>query len=360
MSPHSRATFKFRYFLSSALAAVLISMTLICQSAYAQKPQLSLADLLIALRSSKASLPEKNKILTEAVGERGITFSLSSEIEKELQSTGADTSLIQAIKSKSVIVPAAMVVVPKPDPTPQATPAPPEASFYKKRGNSYLAKGEFDLAVNEFNKVFEMKEENASVYLNRGAAYAGRNRYDLAISDFDKSINLDPSQPAAYVNRGSSYEKSGDLKKATADYQKALELDTANESAKSGLARIETELAKLQPKPVLPQPAATVAAPASDVSVPEMLNVGQINSNAARLAMPVYPQTARQMRIQGKVVVQITLDEEGKILSAKATSGPGALRAASEDAVRKSKFDPAKVGDKPVKAMGFVVFNFVS
>ncbi|MEO6052158.1 MAG: hypothetical protein ABIP78_12625 [Pyrinomonadaceae bacterium] len=51
---------------------------------------MSLADILIALRSKKATLPDRNKILTDAVQTKGTTFSMTPEIEKELAGTGAD------------------------------------------------------------------------------------------------------------------------------------------------------------------------------------------------------------------------------------------------------------------------------
>lgn len=342
------------------LTSFAVSMTVVFQTAHAAPPQLSLADILIALRSKKVTLVERNQILTSAVVERGITFTLTPEIEKELQSTGADGSLIEAIRQKSQAAIAALVPpkpVPAPVAAPQPTPVPLDAGFYKKRGSSYVAKGEFDLAVVDLDKVIEMKGDDASTYLNRGIAYSAKNRPDLAIGDFSKAVELDPMNAAAYLNRGSSYEKSGNLQKAIGDYQKALDLDTNNETAKSSLQKLQaTALPKPEPKPpVTDNPPA--AAPAANV--PEMISVGQIN-NAIKLAMPVYPAMAKQMNVQGKVVVQVTLDEEGKVVSVKATSGPTALRAVSEDAAKKSKFNVVKIGDKPVKATGYVVFNFVS
>src|SRR6476646_5751529 len=68
--------------------------------AQAQSRELSLADILIALRSKKADIGQKNKILADAIKQRGITFSLTPEIEKELDGTGAANDLIAAIREK--------------------------------------------------------------------------------------------------------------------------------------------------------------------------------------------------------------------------------------------------------------------
>ena len=103
---------------------------------FSQTPaQLSLADILIALRSKKVTLVERNKILTDAVMVRGITFALTPEIEKELAGGGADGALIDAIRQKSPVVKPVEKPVTKPSPTatplvvptPSPTPAPKKA-----------------------------------------------------------------------------------------------------------------------------------------------------------------------------------------------------------------------------------------
>lgn len=341
-------------------AAMLLAMTAVFQTTQAAPPELSLADILIALRSKKASLTEKNQILTSAVAERGITFVLTPEIEKELQGTGADATLIQAIRTKSQ---PAVAAVPEKRPEPVAAPAPTpiplDANFYRNRAAGYAAKGEFDRAVVDLDQVIAMKGDDASTYLSRGLAYSARNRPDLAINDFNKAIELDAKHSSAYFNRGLFYEKSGETEKAIGDYEKVVSLDASNEPAKQNLQKLKTSLVKPEPPKTVSAPPVQVVASAPDPAGPAMVNLGQIN-NAIRLAVPVYPAMARQMNVQGRVIVQVNLDEEGDIISVKATSGPTTLRAASEEAARRSKFNPAKVGDRPAKSTGFVVFNFVS
>src|ERR1700755_1932496 len=95
---------RFRRMKAQDLLIVLAVLTLLAVATFpvpAQAPsQLSLADILIALRSKKADIGEKNKILADAVKQRGITFSLTPEIEKELDGTGAANDLIAAIREK--------------------------------------------------------------------------------------------------------------------------------------------------------------------------------------------------------------------------------------------------------------------
>jgi protein TonB len=56
----------------------------------------------------------------------------------------------------------------------------------------------------------------------------------------------------------------------------------------------------------------------------------------------------------------VTISEEGKVISAKATSGPSMLRIAGETAAMRSKFKPILAGNQAVKATGFIVYNFVN
>ena len=347
------------YLVPFFLLSLILSLSIF---ANAQPPQLSLADILIALRSKKVTLVERNKILTGAVLERGITFALSPEIEKELSSTGADKELVDAIRQKSPQI----KPVPTPQPIAAATPAPipsptpPDFTFYQKRAVGYIVKGEYDLAVADYSKVIELKPDDTSTYLNRGLAFYNKKSYDLAIADYNKVIELNPKEATAYLNRGESHEKMGNLQKAISDYQKATELDASNELAKAYLQRLQAEQAKLTPPTTTPQNTANKETPAKiePPKTTQNVELGQLNALAVNLVMPAYPEIARKTNVKGTVTVQITLDEEGKVVSAKATEGPSMLRSTAEDAARKSKFKPAMVGDKAIKATGFIVYNF--
>ena len=99
--------------IPSVLSFVFILLTL-SVAVFAQGSQLTLADILIGLRSKKATLPERNQILTDAVLTRGTTFAITPEIEKELSTTGADKALIAAIRMKSQPVKIASVNQPPP------------------------------------------------------------------------------------------------------------------------------------------------------------------------------------------------------------------------------------------------------
>ena len=65
---------------------------------------------------------------------------------------------------------------------------------------------------------------------------------------------------------------------------------------------------------------------------------------------PAYPPEAKAQRIQGTVVVVLTINTQGKVLEARAVSGPEELRACAVGYARDWVFEPAHVKGKPVKA----------
>ena len=337
-------------FPRTAVIASLVSMILILGSTlHAQSPQLSLADLVIGLRSRKVSLPERNAILTEAVRQRGVTFAMTPEIEKELETTGAAPTLLDAIRQKIAASKPPVAVV-KAVATPVPTPTPPDFSFYQTRADQAAGKGEFGLALADYSKSLEMKADNAVAYLGRGKAHYSLKSYDLSVKDFDKAVELNPRDSMAFLNRGVSHEKLGDAKKAMVDYQKAIDLDPSNDVAKTSLKRLEDSAAEA---------AAAEAAKNAPPPPPAFINLGTLSSaNVIKMVTPTYSVIAQRSHVEGKVTVDLELDENGEVVSAKASAGPQMLRSSAEDAARKSKFRPALYNNRPIKAKAQIVYNF--
>jgi protein TonB len=87
---------------------------------------------------------------------------------------------------------------------------------------------------------------------------------------------------------------------------------------------------------------------------------GVLNGKAVRLVQPQYPPIARSAHASGQVSVQITIDENGNVISAHAVSGHPLLQAAAVGAARASKFTPTKLSGQPVKVSGVIIYNFVA
>ena len=95
--------------------------------------------------------------------------------------------------------------------------------------------------------------------------------------------------------------------------------------------------------------------------IPKVVNLSKdvLQGKAISLPKPNYPAPAKNIRIQGPVTVQVLIDEEGRVISAKAVSGHPLLIAEATRAAREARFSPTKLGDQPVKVSGVITYNFV-
>jgi TonB family protein len=89
-----------------------------------------------------------------------------------------------------------------------------------------------------------------------------------------------------------------------------------------------------------------------------IISGGVLNGKAVSKPEPAYPATARAVHATGVVTVQVTVDEKGDVVSAKAVSGHPLLQAAAVAAARQAKFSPTRLSGQPVKVTGVLTYNF--
>jgi TonB family protein len=119
-----------------------------------------------------------------------------------------------------------------------------------------------------------------------------------------------------------------------------LDLRTLTDSSKKNVTASENEPPPA-PKPLL-----------------KPMSGGVLNGKAISLPAPSYPEIARRMRQAGKVEVEVIVDENGKVISARATAGPTVLRDVAVEAALRARFTPTKLSGQPVKMSGRIDYNF--
>jgi protein TonB len=102
------------------------------------------------------------------------------------------------------------------------------------------------------------------------------------------------------------------------------------------------------PPPVKP----VVKAPVRPVSG------GVLNGKALEMPKPLYPEVARRAKMTGMVSVEVVVDISGKVIGARAVSGPEMLRDAAERAAKQARFTPALLSGQPVRVSGVINYNF--
>lgn len=85
---------------------------------------------------------------------------------------------------------------------------------------------------------------------------------------------------------------------------------------------------------------------------------GNVIRRAIDLAKPIYPTFAKGEKVGGKVEVQVTIDEKGNVILAKAISGSAKFQEAAVKAALASKFALTILQGKPVKITGTIIYNF--
>jgi protein TonB len=88
------------------------------------------------------------------------------------------------------------------------------------------------------------------------------------------------------------------------------------------------------------------------------VDVGSLIDYATSKSTPAYPSAARTMRASGVVRVDVVIDENGDVAEVKKANGHALLQAAAKDAIRRWKFRPVTQNGQPVRASGYVNFNF--
>ncbi len=85
---------------------------------------------------------------------------------------------------------------------------------------------------------------------------------------------------------------------------------------------------------------------------------GILNMKVISEVLPSYPQKAKDKGIQGRVEVQLLINEDGEVIFANPLSGPEELWAETVKAAVVARFKPTKLSGEQVKITGRVIFDF--
>ena len=99
------------------------------------------------------------------------------------------------------------------------------------KGTAWAAKGDFDPALDAYNKALKKDSLYASVYFYRAQIWEEKGKLKKAISDYNKVLKINPRLEKAYNYRGNAWESRGKIEKAIADYTRAIEINPKLASA---------------------------------------------------------------------------------------------------------------------------------
>jgi protein TonB len=115
-----------------------------------------------------------------------------------------------------------------------------------------------------------------------------------------------------------------------------------------------------KPSPPPPTPEKPKPTPTPPPKPTAPISGGVLNGKAVSLPKPAYPAIAKAARASGTVSVQVTIDEAGRVISARAVSGHPLLQGAAVQAANGARFSPTLLSGQPVKVTGVINYNFVA
>jgi len=99
------------------------------------------------------------------------------------------------------------------------------ATAHNNRGVAYKVKGDYDLALKDYDQAIQLNPNSASHYNNRGIIYRLKHDYDRAIADYDEAIWLKGDYVAAFYNRALACVDKGDYGCALSDFEVVLKFN---------------------------------------------------------------------------------------------------------------------------------------
>lgn len=87
---------------------------------------------------------------------------------------------------------------------------------------------------------------------------------------------------------------------------------------------------------------------------------GYETASVINLLQPAYSDRARAEKRQGKIVVKVSVDEQGKATDVKAVYGEMFFASSVEESARNSKYEPAITNGKPISSTVYIRYNFVN
>lgn len=106
---------------------------------------------------------------------------------------------------------------------------------------------------------------------------------------------------------------------------------------------------------VVPEPPAPRPHAAARVRVSE----GVQEALLVRRVLPVYPELAKRMRLDGTVVLRAVIGRDGMVRSVEVVTGHPMLAKAARDAVLEWRYQPTLLSGEPVEVETSITVNFV-
>lgn len=160
------------------------------------------------------------------------------------QSLGAIYDVYQKLRGKSAPQPTSAAPVSQEEkPNPGATTS--ESDKLKSEGNDFMAKKEYEGAIQKYTEALDIAPANPIYLSNRAAAYSASNQHSKAADDAEIAVSADPKYSKAWRRLGLARFEMGDYHAAKEAYEKGIEAE-GNGGSDFMKRALETTLRKIE------------------------------------------------------------------------------------------------------------------
>ena len=99
-----------------------------------------------------------------------------------------------------------------------------EAKDFYNQGNDLYDSGDYQKALEAYDKAIAIKPDDIDTWYNRGISLGNLKRYEEAIESFDKAIAIKSDDASTWYNRGYSLDKLQRYQEALESYDKAIKI----------------------------------------------------------------------------------------------------------------------------------------
>lgn len=252
---------------------------------------------------------------------------------------------------------------------------PSDASLLTALARFYTRTGQFDSAVGMMEEVAAQDPSNPQAHHVVATYYQEKVQKDQSLMPIerlmyirkgieatDRALALDPDYTDAMIYKNILLRRQANVEpdpsaraaliaEADALRNRAIELRKARGASGAGGAAA----AGMPPPPPPPPPPAPAL-----VNGQSPVRIGGEIKPPTKIhdVRPVYPPIAESSRVQGVVIIEVTLDEAGSVYHARVLRSIPLLDEAALDAVRQWKFVPTLLNGAPVPVIMTVTVNF--
>lgn len=98
-----------------------------------------------------------------------------------------------------------------------------QAYAYNNRGTLERARGQFETAVQDFDRAIALNPDYVAAFMNRAESRFSTDGYAAAIEDYDRAIELTPDLAYAFYRRGMALLELGEIDSAIESHDAAIE-----------------------------------------------------------------------------------------------------------------------------------------